>query len=80
MHTVIVIFFFFKLVFTDAEKYLNTLSSSDSFPAIVGGTLGACVIVIIGVVLALFVTRYALCKDFRFICFEKRRVLKASII
>lgn len=45
--------------FTDTEKYLNTLSSSGSFPVIVGGTLGACVIVIIGVVLALFVTRYA---------------------
>lgn len=34
------------------------LSLSENLPAIVGGTIGACVPVIIGIVLVLFVIRY----------------------
>lgn len=54
-----IIFFPFKLVSADVEKYIKTASSSNNFTAIAGGTLGACVIVVIGIVLVLFVTRYA---------------------
>lgn len=45
-------------VFLDVSKNAK-LSPSDNLPVIVGGTLGACVIVLIGVVLILFVIRYA---------------------
>lgn len=38
--------------------------SSDNSPVIVGGAVGTCVSVIIGVVLALFVIRYALKHNF----------------
>ncbi|XP_065938529.1 multiple epidermal growth factor-like domains protein 10 [Magallana gigas] len=44
-------------VSADVEKYSKTASSSNNFTVIVGGTLGACVIVVIGIVLVLFVTR-----------------------
>lgn len=53
----VIVYFCFKSVSPDAEKYLQTASSSGNSPVIVGGTLGACVIVIIGVVFALFVIR-----------------------
>lgn len=43
----------------DPEQYLQTAPSSNNFPAIIGGTLGACVIVIIGVLLSLCLIRYA---------------------
>lgn len=52
--------FFFKSIFADDEKYFKTASPSDNFPVIVGGPLGASVIIIIGIVLVLFVIRYAL--------------------
>lgn len=35
------------------------IASSGNLPVIVGGTVGTCIIVIIGAVLALFVIRYA---------------------
>lgn len=49
--------------FTDfldvAKNAILSSSSSDNLPAIVGGTLGSCVTVFIGVILALFAMRYA---------------------
>lgn len=42
----------------DVQRNFKTDSPSDNFPVIVGGPLGACVVVIIGIVLVLFVIRF----------------------
>lgn len=47
---------FFVISFLDTTTI--RLSLSENLPAIVGGTVGACVPVIIGIVLVLFVIRY----------------------
>lgn len=47
---------FFIISFLDTTTI--RLSLSENLPAIVGGTVGACVPVIIGIVLVLFVIRY----------------------
>lgn len=49
----------FFYISPDPEQYLQTAPSSNNFPAIIGGTLGACVIVIIGVLLSFCFIRYA---------------------
>lgn len=52
----------------------STLSLSDNLPAIVGGTVCASATVVIGIVLALFVIRYAIiyksCSEPKFIFFK----------
>lgn len=50
---------YFLFVSPDTKEHLQTTSLSHNLPVIVGGTLGFCVIVIIGVVFALFLIRYA---------------------
>lgn len=49
-------FYLFSIV---PSKYIELSHfTSDNLPVTVGGTIGACVIVIIGFILALFVVRY----------------------
>lgn len=48
-----------SFISVDAQKNVKLSgSSSDNLPVIVGGTVGACVIIIIGVVVVLFAMRY----------------------
>lgn len=50
---------YFLFASPEKKEHLQTTSLSNNLPEIVGGTLGFCGIVIIGVVFALFLIRYA---------------------
>lgn len=49
----------FNFLLDYANNIILSSPSSENLPAIVGGTLGSCVIVLIGVNLVLFAIRYA---------------------